>query len=164
MYGKVYHIKYPYKARIEAEADKYLVKLRQATSQYETNNCFISFRNDMYSIFDEIFQRLYIELKNNIILIPSKRTEKELSDEQIPQSPCAICGEARVIGRCKIIPAEFGGSSFEDNIIFFCPTHRHLFERNQLNQAERQIIADTICQKASDSIEYYYRVRLGGAQ
>lgn len=160
--GKVHHIKYPYRARIEAEADKYLVKLRQATSQFETNNCFISLRNDMYDIFDEIFQRLYLELKENVILIPSKRDWTTTEDPLLEKDPCLICGECRIVKRCKIIPREVGGSDQENNVIYLCPTHRFLFENNKLSKDELEKIAGLINDKASDSIEYLHRIRIGG--
>ncbi len=50
--------------------------------------------------------------------------------------PCEICGENRVIDRCHIIPARYGGVLSLENILLLCPTHHRLFDRGRLSLKE----------------------------
>ena len=51
---------------------------------------------------------------------------------------CEICGEARTIDRCHIVPLHNQGPNIGWNILFLCPTHHSLFDwdRELLTQEE----------------------------
>lgn len=50
--------------------------------------------------------------------------------------PCEICGENRATQYCHIIPRSEGGPSHEENYIYLCPTHHHLFDQSRLSKEE----------------------------
>ncbi len=53
---------------------------------------------------------------------------------------CAICGFARYVENCHIIPRRLGGSRSKDNFIHLCPNHHKLLDNGLLNNEEEAII------------------------
>ena len=41
---------------------------------------------------------------------------------------CEICGEARTIDKCHIIPRRVNGTDANWNVLYLCPTHHALFD------------------------------------
>lgn len=49
---------------------------------------------------------------------------------------CLICGEARAIARCHIVPKRLGGPVDGWNVLYLCATHHHCFDEDELTDAE----------------------------
>ena len=157
VYGKTHHVLYPYKKRIHDACNRYLERLRDTKKDYEINNLFIDFRNEMCHVIGEIYQQLSIEAKHNVVLTPTPRKEM-IWPKRNPDDRCLVCGEDRIVDKCHLIPREHSGSSSMDNIILLCPTHHFLFDHSGLSEDEFGKIDTT--GKAQDSCAYLNDVRL----
>lgn len=158
LYGKVHHIKFPYKMRIFGICDEYRGKANQLFSDYRINNLIVDLRNELIGVIDEIYQRLKVEIKQGVVISPSKRKVKfKPRSEILSGRRCEICKEDRTVDACHIIPREEGGSNAEENYLFLCPTHHYLFDESKLSKEKFNKISVT--NKDSDSVEYFQKVR-----
>lgn len=57
---------------------------------------------------------------------------------------CQICGENRVIDVAHIIPRRFNGNGAPGNLLYLCPTHHVLFDRQRLTEDEYNKIREQV--------------------
>lgn len=94
----------------------------------------------------------YVALKNAFdrLNLPIKKYEKFTRSgewrnqgkfqKRAKNESCLICGEDRLTEVCHIESRKDGGKYLEENILFLCPLHHKLFDRNMLNQNEKKIL------------------------
>jgi hypothetical protein len=73
LYGKVHHVKYPYKNKIATIVDGYRKEINKIHSDMRINNILVDIRNEMYGLFENIYHELSMELKHNIKIESSRR-------------------------------------------------------------------------------------------
>ena len=159
MYGSAHQAKWPYQDRVYKIFQEFDKKVASRNIQVGLGSLLMDLRNELITLIDEVYQELAIELKHNFYLPPSRRKYSYVVvPPLINQFPCHICGESRVINNSHIIPREVGGANSEDNIIFLCANHHHLFDHGKLTQNEFSKI--DLSGKAADAVEYFNKVRV----
>lgn len=159
IYGSAHQAKWPYQDRVNKIFQEFDKKVAERNIHTGLGNLLYDLRNELVTLIDEVYQELAIEFKHRFYLPPSRRKHSNVVvPPLINQLPCQICGENRVINNSHIIPKEVGGANSEDNIIFLCANHHHLFDHGKLNQNEFSKI--DLSGKALDAIEYFSKVRV----
>jgi len=76
-----------------------------------------------------------IPLSSTTISIKAYMRKQQRSKTEVYE-PCEICGEKRITNYCHIVPRMIGGPSAEENYLYLCPTHHHLFDGKRLSEEE----------------------------
>ena len=158
LYGKAYYDKQPFIERIKETFKEYIQKIDSIHFDMNLHNLIIDLRNEMYLTISEIYQGLAVRLKYGLDIIPERREpRKEFFIYKSETEPCAICGENRIVQKCHVIPKECDGSDSEKNVIYLCPTHHELFDKNLLTKEELEKIK--LVNKGKDTIIFFNEVR-----
>jgi len=87
-----------------------------------------------------------------------KFIEKQARSSSKKYIPCEICREERITNFCHILPREYGGPDVDENYVYLCPTHHHLFDHNRMNENEWGKL--NFSKKMESAQEYVEKVRL----
>ncbi len=77
--------------------------------------------------------KCYNEMRGTYYRAQSHKAKRE---REIKFSICEICGYKRFVEISHIVPNKDGGSYEKYNILFLCPNHHRLFDRNLLTEQE----------------------------
>lgn len=129
------------------------------------NNDLIDLRNKVVALLDSWIGAKKLESKFGI-KIPLNTTppsvgdflEKQARSSNLKYRSCEICGENRITHYCHIIPHSEGGPNAQENYLYLCPVHHHLFDHNRLSKEEWLKI--DFSEKLVPAQEYAQKVRL----
>lgn len=140
MYGKFYHDTFEFRKALH---DLFAGFLAEHALDVKTHNDAVDMRNKIVALLNSWIGSRKIEEKCGIsIPLHSTSTsfnafmEKQARSYSNQYIPCEICGEQRVTHYCHIIPKSNGGPNHEDNYIYLCPTHHHLYDHSRLSKQE----------------------------
>ena len=162
MYGKLYHDTFELRRELFELFDSFLSKHKL---EMEVHNEVVKLRNQIVALLDSWLGAKKLEDKFGI-KIPLSATppsmesflEKQASSRNQVYKPCEVCGENRITHYCHIIPRSVGGPDAEENYLYLCPIHHHLFDHNRLAKAEWEKIG--FSQKLPSSQEYAQKIKL----
>lgn len=140
MYGKFYHDTSEFHRDLHKLFDDFL---REHRLEMQTHNDVVDLRNRVVALLDSWIGAKKLESKFGI-KIPLSATppsirdflEKQARSNRKIYKPCEICGEDRVTHYCHIIPRADGGPHSNENYVYLCPVHHHLFDHNRLYKNE----------------------------
>ena len=166
MYGKFYADTYEFRREIH---DLFGELLQKHNPEMKFNNDIVNLRNKIVALLNSWIGAKKIETKFGI-KIPLTATppsiknfiEKQTRSSNRAYKACEICGENRITHFCHIIPHSEGGPSDENNYLYLCPVHHHLFDHNRLSKEEWSKI--DFSKKFSSAQEYVEKVKLGSLE
>jgi HNH endonuclease len=163
MYGKFHHDTYEFHRNLQDLFSDLFKKY--PTLDMKLHNNIIELRNKIVALLDSWIGSKKIETKFGI-KIPLTNTppsiesflEKQVRSYHKKYRPCEVCGENRITHFCHIIPRSEGGPNDENNYLYLCPIHHHLFDHYRLNKDEWDKI--DFSKKSESSQEYVKKVTL----
>lgn len=144
IYGKFTHETAEFARALESVVEKH----RQAIISklpitHPLINEMIDMRNEIVALLRSWIGQKIIESRFGVTIPLSsatfsieshkKRQQRSITEEY---EPCEICGEKRITNYCHIVPRMMGGPSVEENYLYLCPTHHHLFDGSRLSPEE----------------------------
>ena len=149
--------KFPYMLKIHEIFSEYQEQIVEMPGRsFKVNNLMVDLRNRIVDLMSDIYQELYIELKNGITVKSNRNWKNPTCLIHVEADKCMICDEARVNNSCHIIPRESGGSDALGNIITLCANHHHLFDNARLSRGEFEMIS--MVGKDEGSNKYFQNV------
>lgn len=161
MYGKFYADTQEFHRAIHDLFNSLLEKHRP---EMEFNNDIVDVRNKVVALLDSWIGAKKLETKFGIkipisAVPPSIENflERQARSRSKVYRNCEICGESRITHYCHIIPHSEGGPNAEENYIYLCPIHHHLFDHHRLSKDEWSKI--DFSKKFAPAQEYAEKVR-----
>ncbi len=148
MYGIFYHETSEFRTKLAEVVEKHRgIITRKLPITHSLNNEMINLRNEIFALLQSWIGQKVFESKFGI-RIPLSSTTLSLEDYVNRQQrskndiydPCEVCGERRITDYCHIVPRMMGGPSAEENYLYLCPTHHHLFDSRRLSPEEWKIL------------------------
>lgn len=163
MYGKFHHDTYEFHKDLTKLFSNFFEKYPNIG--IDLNNGIVNLRNQTIALLDSWIGAKKLETKFGI-KIPLNSTpvsiknflEKQVRSRNQVYKPCEICKEKRITHYCHIIPRADGGPNDENNYIYLCPLHHHLFDHFRLDKKEWLKI--NFSKKLKASQEYIKNVTL----
>ena len=162
MYGKFHADTHEFHRAIH---DIFSELIEKHKPEMEFNNDIVGVRNKVVALLDSWIGAKKLETKFGI-KIPLSATppsikdflEKQARSSNRAYRACEICGESRITHYCHIIPHSDGGPNADENYLYLCPVHHHLFDHNRLSKEEWSKI--DFSKKLVPAQEYAQKVRL----
>jgi|GEM_PF-5207973 len=162
MYGKFYHDTYEFHRTLYDLFEQFFQEHKLEIAEH---NAVVELRNQIVALLDSWIGMKKLETKFGI-KIPLNATppsvesflEKQTRSRNRIYRPCEVCGEKRITHCCHIIPHSDGGPNAEENYLYLCPIHHHLFDHNRFSKEEWTKI--DFSKKLPASQEYIKKVRL----
>lgn len=121
------------------------------------HNLFIELRNECSRLLADGFRSLRIQIAHSVELPePNRFIRQPWRQDMLDGRSCEICGDARAVAVCHIIPRSDGGRDEEDNYFFLCPTHHFCFDHNRLSNAEFGRLS--VEKKSAEAATYFREV------
>jgi len=163
MYGKFHHETFEFRKALHELFDSFLQEHNKLP--IKTKNELMDLKNKITSLLKSWIGSKKLESKFGIKLPLSSTPpsienflEKQARSYSRVYKPCEVCGEDRVTHYCHIVPRSEGGADNEENYIYLCPLHHHLFDDDRLSKKEWNKI--DFSKKSKVSQEYVKKVRL----
>jgi len=162
MYGKFHHDTYEFHRELHDLLEQFFQKHKL---EMAAHNAVVELGNQVVALLDSWIGAKKLETKFGI-KIPLSATppsieiflEKQARSRNRVYRPCEVCGEKRITHYCHIIPHSEGGPNAEENYLYLCPIHHHLFDHNGLSKDEWTKI--DFSKKLPASKQYAKKVRL----
>lgn len=163
MYGKFHHDTYEFHKELHNLFSNFFEKHPEL--EIDLHNEITDLRNKVIALLNSWIGAKKLEIKFGV-KIPLNSTppslnsffEKQARSFQLKYRRCEVCGEGRITHFCHIIPRADGGPNDDENYLYLCPIHHHLFDHHRINKEEWAKI--DFSKKSESSREYVNKVML----
>lgn len=144
IYGKFRHDTHDFRMKLREVVERHRISIaRNLPITHPLINEMSDLRNEISALLESWIGQKILESKFGIKIPLSSSSfsiesykKKQLRSKTEVYEPCEICGEKRISNYCHIVPRMLGGPSVEENYLYLCPTHHHLFDSKRLSAEE----------------------------